>query len=121
MSDAPAPPRPVEPFRELVTPPSGTPAPLSQQEVAALLARNLRELLEHLPPLLPPDGPSRETPVPPSRRQVAAQLTGRAVQWILIANGVLGLAATVAHQFRPELEGPIQFLIKLLASLGGGQ
>lgn len=54
------------------------------------------------------------TPVPPSRKQAAVQVVGVLGKWTTIVMGVLGLAATVAHQFRPDLEGPIQFLIKLL-------
>lgn len=142
MADAPKPPPlPREPFRQADTPPSGTPTlvgmsrPMlpppgsaldlevdtpSPKEVARLI-RGLRQDLvlfrDTLPQLLQsvqaaPSVPL--TPVPPSKRQTAVQAGGALAKWTTIVMGVLGLAATVAHQFRPDLEGPIQFLIKFL-------
>jgi hypothetical protein len=94
-----------------------TPSP---KEVARLI-RGLRQDLvlfrDTLPQLLQSvqaAPPVPLTPVPPSKRQTAVQAGGALAKWTTIVMGVLGLAATVAHQFRPDLEGPIQFLIKFL-------
>lgn len=105
------------------TPPSGTPAVATPYDLVKLLLATrseialLNERLRNLPaPSAAPESEPAAEPETP-KRGAAAQVAGHSVQWLLIINGVLALGATVAHQFRPELEGPIQFLTKLLAGI----
>jgi len=110
--------------RDAIPPPPPAPPedPLTET-TAALLRQELalaREVLrDALPPVPAPPAPQQVqfSEPPKSRAQIAMKTAGAFGKWTTIAMGVLGLAATVAHQFRPDLEGPIQFFIKLL----GGQ
>lgn len=128
----PLPPRPFtpNPFRDVReeeqlrsadTPPERpVPQPTLREVVDALNAhrRDLVALSGRLDAQQPPAGPSVVS-IPPdsppkSKAMVVASAAGALGKWTTIVMGVLGLAATVAHQFRPDLEGPIQFFIKLL-------
>lgn len=121
----PLPPRPLapEPFvlvdRDAETPPSGVPrvAPPEDPPLPNVLdiISALRQDIVLLRESLPPHGPSLvPTDPPPSKRQVAVRAVGKGSQWLMIAIGVLGVAAQIAHIYRPDLEGPIQVAIKLL-------
>ncbi|HEU4580912.1 MAG TPA: hypothetical protein VFS67_21785 [Polyangiaceae bacterium] len=121
----PLPPRPLaaEPFprvdRDAETPRSGVPRvvppePAPLPNVLDLIAA-LRQDVVLLRESLPPHGPSFvPTDPPPSKGQVAARAVGKGSQWLMIAIGALGVAAQIAHIYRPDLEGPIQVAIKLL-------
>lgn len=93
------------------------PPDLLTESTAALLRQELaltREVVREATPTQP------ALPIslaPLSRSQAVGKATVAVGKWSAIAMGLLGFAATVAHQFRPDLEGPLQFLIKLL----GGQ
>lgn len=93
---------------------------LSTEDQRDQIIRELRQTLVLLreknaaQAVAPDPTPTRSTPAPVSKRQAAGQAVVALGKWSTIVMGVLGLAATVAHQFRPDLEGPIQFLIKLL-------
>jgi hypothetical protein len=111
-------------FRMRSTPPSGS--LLLNKEVEQLNREDPRDdtiremravnviLREKLAAMAVAPSPVPVSAPPLSKRQAAGQAVVALGKWSTIVMGVLGLAATVAHQFRPDLEGPIQFLIKLL-------
>lgn len=100
------------PFRLADTPPTGTPAVATPYDLVKLLLANRSEMALLNERLRAVNAPAESEPVP--TKGPAAQVVGHATKWLLILNGALALAATVAHQFRPDLEGPIQFLMKLI-------
>jgi hypothetical protein len=63
----------------------------------------------------PPEGQDAA----PTKTQAVARVAGGSSKWVLIALGVLGVAAQVAAQFKPGLVSPLQTLIQLLQALGG--
>jgi len=112
-----------EPFarvdRDADTPRSGVPraAPPEDRPLPNVLdiIGALRQDIVLLRESLPPHGPSLvPTDPPPSKGKVAVRAVGKGGQWLMIAIGALGVAAQVAHIYRPDLEGPIQVAIKLL-------
>jgi hypothetical protein len=124
LQGEPFPPARDPEFRMRSTPPSGSlllnreVEQLSTEDQRDQIIRELRQTLvlyrEKLADAAVSPSPVPVTAPPMSKRQAAGQAVVALGKWSTIVMGVLGLAATVAHQFRPDLEGPIQFLIKLL-------
>lgn len=109
-------PRPVEPFRELVTPASGTPLPRAERPIETLadLGREIRLVRREIATLksepvtvelLPSSEPP---PARPSRPARAAAVTWKGTQWLGVVTLALTLAAQVASWLKPGLVGPIQ-------------
>lgn len=123
----PRPPRPTEPFREAITPPSGSrpPALITRDEVLdALLSirREMAGLSARLPEPAPPGAPSLPTPVPPSTRSRSAAVGAKSwqvTQWIGVLTLVLTAAGQVAAILKPGLVGPIQAALDALGKLTG--
>lgn len=117
-------PRPVEPFRELVTPASGTPRAERPIETLADLGRELRLIrrefaaLKTEAPVTVEALPSSAPPPPrPSRPARVAAVTWKGTQWLGVATLVLTLAAQVAALLKPGLVGPLQRAADALETL----
>lgn len=58
-----------------------------------------------------------EPPAKPSKMLVVAGHTWNLTKILVVITGVLGIAAQVAAQFKPELVSPLQTLKQLLGGL----
>ena len=114
-------PRPVEPFRELPTPPEGVPVPLLRErpiETLADLGREMRLVRRELagvktalapvPITVEAEPESEPPPKRPSRPARAAAVTWKGTQVLGVITLALTLAAQVASWFKPGLVGPLE-------------
>lgn len=72
-------------------------------------------------PIKPPPLPVEDIdiePDPPSLRVRASRLGGKAVKLLGAATLLVGAAIQVTALFRPDLVGPLEYLLKILQALG---
>lgn len=106
-------------------------APVSILDVMQSLEQALRahsDKLDAQQASMAPVGPSQmsEPPVSSAPKSKALVVAGAAAKhtinfgkWTTIVMGGLVWAGIIAHQFRPDLEGPIQAAINVFKALGG--
>lgn len=71
-----------------------------------------RERLAAVQASMPNTAPSLTPEAPKSRAAIAGKLTLNLGKYTALVVGVLGIAAQIAHIWRPDLEGPLQTLLK---------
>lgn len=100
------------PRRDAIPPPA---LDALTESTAQLLRRELALTRESLPTVPTVSGPAVSEP-PKSRAAAGAKLTLNVGKYTALVVGALGIAAQIAHIWRPDLEGPLQTVLKLFGA-----